>query len=225
MFWKFHFSIRKCCWEKFPNAFRKLCWLRQQSSFCSLYTGSCFELWLLDVPFLPISLNTRKNTLPLPCFVSFFGFLWHISFISKPQVNFIFMKFLVLPDKEHVLGSRKKLATLTAPGKTLLNMAQMPNLLWKYMEEKTHIDFLYFTNTSSNRWLAIHWKGNKGCFMLGFFLMAQTYSSRQDNLFSGPGGKYLTVTDQDEWLPCASPSQQNTVTRHPGFVTLQLKAH
>lgn len=47
----------------------------------------------------------------------------------------------------------------------------------------------------------------------------------QDKLFSGPGGKYLTVTDQDEWLPCASPSQRNTVTRHPGFVTLQLKAH
>lgn len=61
------------------------------------------------------------------------------------------MKFLVLPDKELVLGSQKKLARLTTPGKTLLSMAQMLNLLRKYTEEKSHADFLYFTNTPSNR--------------------------------------------------------------------------
>lgn len=37
------------------------------------------------------------------------------------------------------------------PGKTLLNMAQMPNLLWKHPEEKPHIDFFYFTDTPPNR--------------------------------------------------------------------------
>lgn len=55
--------------------------------------------------------------------------------------------------------------------------------------------------------------------------MAHTYSSRQDKLFSEPGEQHLTVTDQDEWLPCASLSQWNTATRCPGLVILQLRAH
>lgn len=95
MFWKFHFSIRKCCWEKFPNGFRKLCWLRQQSSFCSLYTGSCFVLWLLRVPFLPISLNIRKNTLPLPCFVTAFLVSCGI-FLSSPSHKSILLSWCFL---------------------------------------------------------------------------------------------------------------------------------